>query len=223
MNFEHLRLLTQISIGFMLFWITAGWSLIGESLSHENQDIPPAKSTSNPEVWRTRDSAGRGLHVLGQGFALLALCTLALMCARILYPHLQHREVSFTWIAIPWATFSLAALILLLLVESVSVFLGMALPPHRVSLERFSFASGRDQFIRHGTALFLGLTLLISDLGIQTASRLALGVCIGWGASIFLWDRRAPLSLQASLRTPIGSAGIAMALLLLVRLVRLSA
>jgi hypothetical protein len=99
----------------------------------------------------------------------------------------------------------------------------MALPPHRVSLERFSFASGRDQFIRHGTALFLGLTLLISDLGIQTASRLALGVCIGWGASIFLWDRRAPLSLQASLRTPIGSAGIAMALLLLVRLVRLSA
>lgn len=222
MNFEHLRLLTQISIGFMLFWIVAGWSLIGEALAPENQEIPPAKPSSNPEVWRTRDSAGRGFHVLGQGFAILGLCTLSLLCARILYPVLQRHELSFTWVALPWSTLSLAALIVILLVESISVFMGLPLPPHRVSLDRFSFAVGRDQILRHGTALFLGLTLLIADLGIHTSARLALGVCLGWSSSMILWERRAPLSLQSSLRTPVGAAGVAMVILLSVRLIRLS-
>ncbi len=222
MTFEHLRLMTQISIGFMLFWITAGWSLLGESLSPENQELPPSKPTSSPEVWRTRDNTGRGLHALGQGFAMLGLCTLASLCARVLKPYLYHRSFSLTWIAIPWANFALAALNLLLVAESVAVLMGMGLPSQRVSLDRFSFASGRDQVVRHGTALFLGLGLFIVDFGLASSGRLALGVCLGWGASILLWDRRTPLSIQVGMRHPIAVAGFAMAIILMFRLVRMS-
>lgn len=211
MNLEHLLQLTQVSVGFLLFWVLSGWSLLVEMLS------PSPAAPQQKEPWSVQGS--QAAHVVGQGLTLVAVSLLSLVCSRLLLPTLRASAIELTWVSIPWSAVVLSLLALLLGIESVAIFLGrpLALAPSRMEAD---LSSGRDQFLRHAPALFLGLVLMVLAMGLSSFSRLGLGLSLGWGACVFLRDRRAPVSLVLSLRAPVAGFGLALAVLFLVRMVR---
>jgi hypothetical protein len=166
----------QITFGFLVFWMLGGWGLLGETLAPDN---PNARAS------------GRFSFVLGQGFALLGLACLALLCADALAPVVKSHELEF----LPLGT---AAVLYLL--ESIWIFSSHPLPRERRPIEELSFGTGRDLLLRHGATLFLGEGLLATIQGPRAAGLQACGICLGWGFSVLVWDLRRPLSTQRTFR-----------------------
>jgi hypothetical protein len=183
----------HITFGFLVFWMLGGWGLLGETLAPENPDAR---------------SSGRFSFVLGQGFALVGLACLALLCADALAPVVRSHELEF----LPLGT---AAVLYLL--ESLWIFSSHPLPRERRPLDRLSFASGRDLLLRHGATLFLGQGLLATVQGPRAAGLQACGICLGWGSSVVVWDLRRPPSAQRTFRLMAAPISFLTGLLLLSR------
>lgn len=183
----------QIVFGFLVYWMLAGWAVLGETLSSDN----PHSRTG-----------GRLGFLLGQAFALVGLGCLALLCAHALAPLVKREDLEYI---------SLGAVGLLYLAEVLWIVSSHPLPRERRPYERLTFGAGRDLTLRHGTTLFLGQGLLATAQGGRTAALQAGGICLGWGFSVFLWDLRSPASTQRTVRMILAPLALLTAFLMLSR------
>jgi hypothetical protein len=166
----------QIIFGFLVFWMLAGWAILGETLALDNPDSR---------------APGRFVHVLGQAFALIGLTCLALLCAHALSPIVKRHDLEFLALGVASSLY---------LLEAVWITFGHPLPRERRPMERLSFGAGRDLLLRHGPTLFLGQGLLATVQGPRMAAMQAGGICLGWGFSVLIWDLRSPIVTQRTFR-----------------------
>jgi hypothetical protein len=166
----------HIVFGFLVFWILQGWAVVDETLA------PDMPSTDQP---------GRFGFVIGQGLALLAQSSLALLCAHALSPLVDTHDLVFLPLGIVG---------ILYLLESVWIVSGSSLPSERRPMEFLSFAHGRDLIMRHASALFLAQGLLATVQGSRSAALQAGGAVLGWGLSVVLWDFKANRSAVRATR-----------------------
>ena len=166
----------QITFGFLVFWMLAGWAILGETLATDNPDSR---------------APGRFVQVLGQAFALVGLTCLALLCAHALSPLVKNHDLEFLPLVVASALY---------LLEALWILFGHPLPRERRPMEQLSFGNGRDLILRNGAALFLGQGLLATVQGPRMAALQASGICLGWGFSVLIWDLRRPLSTQRNFR-----------------------
>jgi hypothetical protein len=183
----------QITFGFLVFWMLQGWAVLGETLAPDNPDAR---------------SPGRLSFVAGQGIALFGLVSLALLCAHALKSVVSRHEMEFL---------PLGVAAVLYLLESIWIAYGHPLPRERRPIEQLAFGSGRDLVLRHGSTLFLGQGLLATVQGSHAVAFQASGVCLGWGASVLVWDLRIPSSFQRTLRYAVSPLTFLTGLLLLTR------
>lgn len=183
----------QITFGFLVFWMLQGWAVLGETLAPDNPDAR---------------SPGRLSFVAGQGLTVFGLVSLALLCAHALKSIISHHDLEFL-------PLGLAAIFCLL--ESLWIASGHPLPRERRPLEQLSFGSGRDLILRHGATLFLVQGFLATVQGKHAIAFQATGACLGWGASVFVWDLRRTLSFQRTLRYVVAPLAFLTGLLLLTR------
>lgn len=161
----------HIVFGFLVFWILQGWAVASETFS--------------PDTPNSRQS-GRFAFVAGQGIALLAQSSLALLCAHALSPIVDLNDLAYLPLGLVGALF---------LTEFVSIITGHTLPAERRPLEGLSFSAGRDLMLRHASGLFLGQGLLATVQGSRSAALQAGGAVLGWGLSVALWESGAGLPL----------------------------
>lgn len=179
----------HIVFGFLVFWILQGWAVVDETLA---PDMPsPSQS-------------GRFGFVVGQGVALLAQSSLALLCAHALGPIVDTHDLVFL---------PLGMVGVLYLLESVWIVSGHTLPAERRPLDFLSFSHGRDLILRHASALFLGQGLLAIVQGAQAAALQAGGSVLGWGLSVVLWDLKANRNAVRGLRWVIAAFSLLIGLL----------
>lgn len=179
----------HIVFGFLVFWMLQGWAVVDETLA---PDMPPA------------DQPGRFGFVVGQGVALLAQSSLALLCAHALSPIVDTHDLVFL---------PLGMVGLLYLLESVWIVSGHTLPAERRPLEFLSFSHGRDLILRHAAALFLGQGLLATVQGTRAAALQAGGAVLGWGLSVMLWEMRANRNALRGIRWVIAAFALMIGLL----------
>ncbi len=179
----------HIVFGFLVFWILQGWALVEETLA------PDMPDSAQP---------GRFGFVAGQGVALLAQSSLALLCAHALRPIIEMHDLVFL---------PLGAAAILYLLESVWIVSGQTLPAERRPMEFLSFAQGRDLMLRHASALFLGQGLLATIQGERSAALQAGGAVLGWGVTVVLWELKASRKALRGLRWSIAAFAVLIGLL----------
>ncbi len=160
----------HLVFGFFVFWTLQGWAVSSETLS------PDTPSPRQP---------GRLPFVVGQGIALLAQSSLALLCAHALNPILNANNLIFL---------PLGCAGILYLLESIWIAANHTLPAERRPIELLTFTSGRDLMLRHASTIFLAQGLLATVQGTRSAALQASGGVLGWGFSILLWETRVGLS-----------------------------
>lgn len=180
----------HIFFGFLVFWILQGWGVVDETLA---PDMPSAKHP------------GRFGFVAGQGVALLAQSSLALLCARALSPVVDFHDLIFL---------PLGLVGLLFVLESVWIVSGHTLPAERRPLEHLSFSHGRDLMLRHASGLFLGQGLLATVQGSRSAALQAGGAILGWGFAVLLWEWNAKRESIRGLRWLIAALALSIGLLM---------
>ena len=181
----------HIVFGSLVFWILQGWAVASETLS---PDTPGARQP------------GRFAFVAGQGVALLAQSSLALLCAHALGPVLDLHDLAFIPLALAGSLF---------LTEFVSIVTGHTLPAERRPLEQLNFTAGRDLMLRHATGLFLAQGLLATVQGSRSAALQACGAVLGWGLSVALWESGASISLLLRSKWVLAPLALAFGLLVL--------
>jgi len=163
----------HLVLGFFVYWIFQGWAVAGETLA---PDMPNARQS------------GRFSFVAGQGIAILAQSSLALLCAHALTPIVEATDLMFL---------PLGAVGLLFSLEFLWIASGSTLPAERRPIEFLSFSAGRDLLLRHASGLFLVQGLLATMHGTRAAAMQASGSILAWGISVFLWEAGArPVSLS---------------------------
>jgi len=180
----------HILFGFLVFWILQGWGVADELLS---PDTPDPRQP------------GRFSFVAGQGVALLAQSSLALLCAHALSPIIDMNALTFLPMGLAGALY---------LVEFLSIASNHTLPGERRPIEFLSFASGRDLILRHATGAFLAMGLLASVQGTRAAALQASGAILGWGAAIAFWESGLRRSFAHRLRWVLAPLALLIGLLL---------
>lgn len=183
----------QLVFGFLVYWMLAGWAVLGEALSPDNPDAR---------------ASGRFRFLLGQAFALAGLSCIALLCAHALAPLVKERDLSFL---------AQGAAGLLYLAETLWIVSSHPLPRERRPYDVLDFGAGRDLVLRNSAALFLAQGLLATVQGPRTAALQASGAFLGWGFGVFLWDLRRPASAQRTARKILAPLALLTGLLLLSR------
>lgn len=183
----------HVLFGFLVFWILQGWGVADEVLSPD---------TPHPR------QPGRFSFVAGQGVALLAQSSLALLCAHALSPIIDMHSLVFLPLGFAGAIY---------LVEFVSIASNHTLPGERRPIEALSFATGRDLILRHASGLFLAMGLLATVQGTRAAALQASGAVFGWGATVMFWESGLRRSFAHRLRWVLAPLSLLIGLLLVHR------
>lgn len=183
--------LLHVSWGVALYLVLQAWGVLAETTA---SDAPRRRAT------------GVAGFAFGQAVAITGLLALALLCGRILFQllHAHGLETLPLWLSG-----------IVVLSEGAAAALGRPLVSRHRPIGHPDFGAGRDLIVRHGSPLFLGLTTTASWLGPTTASMVAGGCVIGWGATQMLGGPAPGFPLARWMRRAAALLGLGMSLVFL--------